>query len=171
MDRSLSPHRLVIGALQAALTLFGGQMGASILLANGNGTAVDLQFAGGVLPYLGIQTTPSGFVPLMSWSIALSVGVTVTAVMWNLLRRRDDPSLVLGWSSGLVMSLVLISLHWVRHLVNPPLVDLWILSQALAYVVAASLVFLAFRPRFAHESDDSTASNRPAINQPALETS
>jgi len=70
MDRSLSPHYLVLGALQAALTLFGGQMAASILLANGNGTA---------------------------------------------------------------------------------LVDLWILSQALAYVVAASFVFIAYRPRFPQE--------------------
>ena len=171
MDRSLSPHRLVIGALQAALTLFGAQMAASILLANGNGTAVDVQLAGGVLPYLGIQTTPNGFVPLMSWSIALAVGVTVSATLWNLLRRRDEPSLVLGWSSGLVMSLVLISLHWVRHLINPPLVDLWILSQALAYVVAASLVFLAFRPRFPTEAGADDVTDRPVSNQPALETS
>ena len=147
MERLVSPHHLVLGALQAALTLFGAQMAASILLANGSGTAVDIRFAGGVLPFLGIQTTPGDFVPLMSWSITLAVGVTVTAALWNLWRRRDTPSLVLGWASGLAMSLVLIGMHWVRHLINPPLVDLWILSQALAYVVAASVVFIAYRPR------------------------
>jgi len=151
MDRSLSPHYLVLGALQAALTLFGGQMAASILLANGNGTAVDIRFAGGVLPFLGIQTTPTSFVPLMSWSIALAVGATATGALWNLWRRRDNPSLVLGWASGLAMSIVLVGMHWVRHLINPPLVDLWILSQALAYVVAASFVFIAYRPRFPQE--------------------
>lgn len=152
MDRSLSPHHLVLGALQAALTLFGAQMAASILLANGNGTAVDIRLAGGVLPFLGIQTTPGGFVPLMSWSIALAVGVTATGALWNLWRRPDDPSLVLGWASGLVMSIVLIGMHWVRHLINPPLVDLWILSQALAFVIAASIIFIAYRPRFPQDT-------------------
>lgn len=174
MDRSLSPHRLVIGALQAAFTLFGSQMAASILLANGNGTAVDVRLAGGLLPYLGIQATPNSFVPLMSWSVALAVGVTATAALWNLLRRREDPSLVLGWGSGLIMSLVLISMHWVRHLLNPPLVDLWVLSQALAYVAAASIVFIAFRPRFESERQkESTSTRRTDLslsNQPALES-
>lgn len=152
MDRSISPHHLVLGALQAALTLFGAQMASSVLLANGNGTAIDVRFAGGVLPFLGIQTTPGQFVPLMSWSIALAVGATATGALWNLWRRRDTPSLVLGWASGLVMSVVLIGMHWVRHLINPPLVDLWILSQALAFVVAASIIFIAYRPRFPHDT-------------------
>ena len=81
MDRSISPQHLVLGALQAALTLFGAQMAASILLANGSGTAVDIRFAGGVLPFLGIQTTPSGFVPLMSWSIAAAVASRARATV------------------------------------------------------------------------------------------
>jgi len=177
MERTLSPHRLVIGALQAAFTLFGTQMAASILLANGNGTTVDIRMAGGLLPYLGIQSTPNEFVPLMSWSIALAVGITVTAALWNLLRRREDPSLVLGWGSGLAMSLVLIGMHWFRHLLNPPLVDLWILGQALAYTVAASCLFIAYRPRFETDSSNDSTADSPADSAlplpktPALENS
>ncbi len=146
MDSSINPQQLVLGALQAALTLFGAQMAASILLANGNGTAVDLRFAAGFIPYLGIRTTPGDFVPLISWSVAIAVGFTTTAALWHLWRRRDTPSLVLGWASGLAMCIVLIGMHWVRHLIDPPMVDLWILSQALAYVVASSVVFIAYRP-------------------------
>ncbi len=152
MDGSLNPRQLVLGALQAALTLFGAQTAASILLANGNGTTVDIRFSAGIIPFLGIQSTPTEFVPLMSWSVALAVGLTATAALWNLWRRRDSPWLVLGWASGLAMSIVLIGMHWVRHLINPPLVDLWILSQALAYVVAASCIFIAFRPALTQDS-------------------
>ena len=177
MERTLSPHRLVIGALQAALTLFGTQMAASILLANGNGTTVDVRLAGGLLPYLGIQSTPTEFVPLMSWSIAVAVGVTVTAALWNLLRRRDDPSLVLGWGSGLAMSFVLLGMHWVRHLLNPPLVDLWILGQALASVAAASCLFIVYRPRLEAPAPNNAIGGTspdtapPLSKQPALENS
>lgn len=151
MDGTVNPQQLVLGALQAALTLFGAQMAASVLLANGEGTAVDLRFAAGFIPFLGIQTTPGEFVPLISWSIALAVGLTTTAALWHLWRRRESPSLVLGWASGLAMSIILIGMQWVRHLIDPPLVDLWILSQALAYVVAVSVVFIAYRPRFTNE--------------------
>jgi hypothetical protein len=146
MEGSVDPRHLVVGALQASLTLFGAQTAASILLANGQGTAVDVHFAGGLIPFLGIRTAPADVVPLMSWSVALAVGLTVTAALWNLWRRRDNPSLVLGWASGLAMSTVLIAMHWVRHLMDPPLVNLWVLSQAFAYVVAASCLFIAFRP-------------------------
>lgn len=146
MEGSVDPRQLVMGALQASLTLFGAQTAASILLANSQGTAVDVRFAGGFIPFLGVRTTPGDVVPLVSWSVALAVGLTVTAALWNLWRRRDTPSLVLGWASALAMSIVLIGMHWVRHLIDPPLVDLWILSQALAYVVAASCLFIAYRP-------------------------
>lgn len=170
---SPNPQQLVLGALQAALTLFGAQTAASILLANGNGTVVDVRFAAGIVPFLGIQTTPGDFVPLMSWSVALAVGFTVTAALWHLWRRRDAPSLVLGWASGLAMSVVLIGMHWVRHLINPPLVDLWILSQALAYTVAASLVFLAYRPRLDRPAQPALprATTSPAALTPATEKS
>ena len=160
MDVALDPRQLVLGALQAALTLFGAQTAASILLANGSGTVVDVRFAAGIIPFLGIQSTPVEFVPLMSWSVAVAVGFTVTAALWHLWRRRDAPSLVLGWASGLAMSIVLIGMHWVRHLVNPPLVDLWILSQALAYAIAGSLVFLAYRPRLTTPSSPTTPTEK-----------
>lgn len=146
MESSVDPRHLVLGALQASLTLFGAQTAASILLANGQGTAVDVRFAAGFVPFLGIRTAPDDVVPLMSWSVALAVGFTVTAALWNLWRRRDTPSLVLGWASGLAMSTVLIGMYGVRHLIDPPLVNLWILGQALAYVVAASCLFIAYRP-------------------------
>jgi hypothetical protein len=155
MDGSIDPRHLVSGALQASLTLFGAQTGASILLANGQGTTVDVRFAAGVIPFLGIRTTPGDVVPLMSWSVAVAVGLTVTAALWNLWRRRDTPSLVLGWASALAMSAVLIGMHWVRHLIDPPLVDLWILSQAMAYVVAAACLFIAYRPSLTSATEKS----------------
>ncbi len=156
MEGSVDPRQLVWGALQASLTLFGAQTGASILVANGQGTAVDVRFAGGIIPFLGLRTTPGDAVPLLSRSVGLAVGLTVTAALWNLWRRRDSPSLVLGWASGLAMSAVLIGMHWIRHLLDPPLVDLWILSQALAYVVAAACLFVAYRPSLTTPTEESS---------------
>lgn len=137
---------LVLGAAQAALTLFTVQAASSVLLANTGGTPVDVRFAAKVFPYIGIQTDPTSYVRTLSWSIACAVAATTAGALWNLFRRRDNPLYVMGWASGILMSLVLISLQVYRQITSPPVINYWIVGQALAFTVGAALIFLAYRP-------------------------
>lgn len=137
---------LVLGALQASLTMFVSQAATSVLIANATTSTVKLSFAAGFIPHVAVNATPSNLMTLNTWPPTVAVVATCTGVLWNLWRRRDTPMFVLGWGAGLLMALNLLVIQFVRHLVEPPMLSPWMFAQAVAFVVAAGLIFLAYRP-------------------------
>ncbi len=160
---------LVLGAAQASLTLFLTQAIVSVLLASSLGNAVTIRFAFHVVPHVGIAATPSSIISLSTWPAVAAATTTATGALWNLWRRRSNPMFVIGWASGFVMSLELLSIQLGRHLLDPPVVHPWILGQAVAFVAAGALIFVAFRPTL--EEATGNPSGNPPMKDPAMNPS
>ena len=137
---------LVLGTAQASLTLFVTQAAVSILLANALGSGATLRFAYGVIPHVAIAATSQSIVSLSTWPPAIAASTVGAGALWNLWRRRDNPMFVLGWATGLFMAAELLLIQIGRHIAHPPFVDPWIIGQSFAFVGAATLIFVAFRP-------------------------
>ncbi len=144
---SIQYGRLVLGAFQASLTLFLTQAAVQVLMANSVGQPVEVRRVLWVIPYIGINTTPDNYISTLSWSTAAAVVATATGTLWNLWRRRDQPWFLMGWASGLLMSLGLLAIQFFRHFTGVSSINPLILGQALAFVLAAGLIFLAFQPK------------------------
>lgn len=137
---------LVRGVLRAATTLFLSQALSAILIANYVGGQLQIRFYFKVVPYVAILASRDLFVAILTWSTTFAVTLTCLAVLSGLARHRDEQKLLDGWATGLFMSGLLLVMQYVRHVLDPPAIDGWILAQTAAGVVAASVIFLGFRP-------------------------
>lgn len=137
---------LVRGVLRAATTLFLTQAFGAILIANYVGGQLQIRFHFKVVPYVAILASRDLFVSILTWSTTFAVTLTSLAVLIGLARLRNEQKLLDGWATGLFMCGLLLVMQYVRHVLDPPAIDGWILAQTAAGVVAVSVIFLGFRP-------------------------
>jgi hypothetical protein len=151
---------MVRGSLRAASALFLTQALSAILIANAEGAILQIRFAYKVIPHVAILATRDVFVTVLTWSTAFAVLASCLAVMIGLIRHRDEQKLLDGWASGLLMSGILVIFQYVRHVLDPPAIDGWVLAQTVAGVVAATVIFLGFRPEVERPAEAGRSSER-----------
>ena len=137
---------LVRGVLRAATTLFLGQALGSLIIANWLGGSLQIRFFLKFIPYVTILAPRITFVRIITWSTVLAVVVTCGMVLLGLVRHRKEQQLLDGWSSGLLMSGLLLGFQYIRHLMDNPTIDGWVTAQTAAGVIAATVIYLGFRP-------------------------
>lgn len=148
---------LVRGVLRAASTLFLGQALGSLVIANWLGGSLQIRFFLKFIPYVTILAPRITFVRVVTWATVFAVVLTCAMVLLGLLRHRKEQQLLDGWSSGLLMSGLLVAFQYLRHLMDTPTIDGWIMAQTAAGVIAAMVIYLGFRP----EPDRSDPIERP----------
>ena len=138
---------LVLAASHAALVLFVTQALSSILLANYVDALIEVRFIWNVIPYLAIAVSNEGdLLTIVSYSSAVSVAAVSIGAIHALIRHRSDLLCLRGWGMGLPMGGLLLAFQYLRHRLNPPLVDSWVLAQSAAALVAVTVVFIGFKP-------------------------
>lgn len=137
---------MVRGVLRAATTLFLSQALSAILIANYLGGQLQIRFYFKLFPYVAILSSRDLFVSILTWSTTIAVSFTCIAILTGLARHRHEQKLLDGWATGLFMSGLLLVMQYVRHVLDPPAIDGWVLAQTAAGVVAATVIFLGFRP-------------------------
>ncbi len=169
IDEDYTP--LVRGVLRAASTLFLGQALSAIFISNFRGAELQIKFLWKFLPNVAILTDRASFVKIVTWSTSFACVITCAAVLAGLVRHRKERQLLDGWAMGLLMSGLLLLFQYVRHVLHPPVIDGWILAQTTAGVIAATVVFLGFRPgapisASAERSTDRTRPHRSGASTP-----
>lgn len=137
---------LVRGVLRAATTLFLGQAIGSLVIANWLGGSLQIRFFLKFIPYVTILAPRITFVRIITWATVFAVVLTCAMVLIGLVRHRKEQQLLDGWSSGLLMSGLLVGFQYLRHLMDPPTIDGWVMAQTAAGVIAAAVIYLGFRP-------------------------
>lgn len=138
---------LVLASSHAALALFVTQALSSVLLANYFGAVIEIRFVGNIIPYLSMAVArQSDLLTIVSVSSALSVVAVCVGTIQALIRLRGDPLSLNGWATGLPMGAFLLGFQYLRHLINPPVVNGWILAQAGAGLVTVTVLFIGFKP-------------------------
>ncbi len=139
---------LVLAASHAALSLFVTQAISSVLLANYFDAVIEIRFVWSVVPYLSLAVAKQGdLVAIVSYSTALSVLAVCFGTLQSLVRHRTDLHSLYGWSSGLAMGSLLLAFQFLRHYLNPPVIDTQVLAQAAAFLAAALVLFVGFKPQ------------------------
>lgn len=152
---------LVRGVLRAATTLFLGQALGSLVIANWLGGSLQIRFFLKFIPYVTILAPRITFVRVVTWATVFAVVLTCAMVLLGLVRHRKEQQLLDGWSSGLLMSGLLVGFQYLRHLMDTPTIDGWIMAQTAAGVIAAIVIYLGFRP----EPDRSDLTERPVTER------
>lgn len=140
---------LVLGAANAAALLFAAQGVAAIAVADQMGASTRVGVAAVVIPYAQIDATPETFVSIVGWSSLVAVTVLCLGVVRSLVRHRDEPLRIDGWSAGLLMALMLIGSHALRQLTGGSQVDMADLKPlviSFVLIVATGLAVVAARP-------------------------
>ncbi len=136
----------VLGAANAALLLFSTQALASMFVGDSLDATIQVEFQARVIPTLQFITDITTFVKIVTWSTAIAVLMTCVGVVVALIRRRDDEQRLYGWAMGLLMAGLLVVFHFIRHLMNPPVIDGWVLAQSTAFIIVTALIFIGFKP-------------------------
>lgn len=139
---------LVLAASHAALSLFVTQAISSVLLANYFDAVIEIRFVWSVVPYLSLAVAKQGdLVTIVSFSTALSVLAVSFGAIQSLIRHRTDLHSLYGWSSGLAMGSLLLAFQFLRHYLNPPVIDTQVLAQSAAFLASALVLFVGFKPQ------------------------
>lgn len=139
----------VLGAANAALLLFGVQALAAVIVGHNLGAVVEIRFWNRFLPYIAFVTDRPTFVGLVTWSTAIATAAVCIGLLVALVRNREtrvEQLRLLGWSAGLFMAGALVIFQFVRHLIDPPVIDGWVSAQATAFIIVTALIFVAFKP-------------------------
>ncbi len=161
---------LVLAASHAALVLFATQALSSLLLANYVNAVIEIRFIWNIVPYLAIAVFNEGdLLAIISYSSAISVAAVSIGAIHALVRCRNDLLRLRGWGMGLPMGGLLLAFQYLRHRLNPPLVDGWVLAQSAAALVAVTVVFIGFKPmaEMVSPTDLPRTTSKKAVNQTA----
>ncbi len=134
------------GVFGIALVMFFTQAIGSIAIANYLGVTISLRAALYVLPYIEILATAGQIIDITTMSTAATAIVVVLRVLFGLVFRRTRPQTIDGRATGLLMVGVLVMLQYGRHVLAQPVIDTWVIAQVAAGVVAATVIYLGFRP-------------------------
>ncbi len=152
----------VSASIRAAVMLFVVQVIASLAVSNLAGA--QLRFAKWkFIPYLAIAANEETFIKTVSWSTIAAVITTCAMALWVLNTRRDEPAMVYGWGTGIIMSAFLVFFQYLRGWIQPPGGDTWILLQAGGITAATALIFIGFRP----DDEDSVPKETPEGHEKA----
>lgn len=146
-DEDWSPF--VLGAANAALLLFGVQALAAVIVGHNLGAVVEIRFWYRFVPYIAFVTDRTTFVGIVTWSTAVATAGVCLGVLFSLVRNREtrvQQLRLLGWSAGLLMAGMLVIFQFVRHLIDPPVINGWVSAQATAFLIVTALIFVAFKP-------------------------
>ncbi len=134
------------GVFGIALVMFFAQALGSIAIANYLGVTISLRAALYVFPYIEILATGGQIIDITTMSTALTATVVVLRVLFGLIFRRSQLQTIDGRATGLLMVGVLVILQYARHVLSHPVIDTWVLAQVTAGVIAATVIYLGFRP-------------------------
>lgn len=139
----------VLGAANAALLLFGVQALAAVIVGHNLGAVVEIRFWNRFLPYIAFVTDRPTFVGIVTWSTAIATAAVCFGLIVSLIRNREtriEQLRLMGWGAGLFMAAGLVIFQFVRHLINPPVINGWVSAQATAFIIVTALIFVAFKP-------------------------
>ncbi len=150
--------------LGTAIFFFVVQTLASIMIANFQGVTITIKLWNHLLPYIELRGDLNRFVFITTWSSATTVLLGSLRAMAALAFQRKNVQILDGRATALLMGGLLLAYQYIRHALNPPVIDTWIYAQTMAGVVAATVVYLGFRPTGHQsapaESRDSTDASR-----------
>ena len=158
----------VLGAANAALLLFGVQALAAVVVGHNLGAVVEIRFWNRSLPYIAFVTDRSTFVGIVTWSTAIATAALCLGLLVSLIRNREtrvEQLRLMGWAAGLLMAGMLVIFQFVRHLLDPPVIDGWVSAQATAFIIVTSLIFVAFKPAAALPEPLDAAEHERLIRQ------
>ncbi|MEZ5227640.1 MAG: hypothetical protein R2710_13490 [Acidimicrobiales bacterium] len=153
--------------LGTAVFFFLVQIVASVMIANYLGVAVSIKVWAKVLPYIELRGGLTEFIKVTTYSTAATVLLGTVRSMATLAFWRKNIQVVDGRATALLMSGLLLAYQYIRHLMNPPVIDTWIYAQTMAGVVAATVIYLGFRPT-GHQSAPAESPARPTRVERAL---
>lgn len=156
----------VAASTRAALMIFVVQVISSFAIANLAGSQLLIK-KWKAIPYLAIVANETTFIKTVSWSTVAAVATTCFMALWVLNTRRDEPAIVYGWGTGIVMSAFLVFFQLLRGWIQPPAGDGWVLAQAAGIAAAAALIFIGFRPA----DEDSVPNEMPESHDTNLDLS
>ena len=134
-ERDYGP--LVRSALGATLTVVAAKLSAIVSLANLQGTQLDVQLAGGVLPYLQVVAEGPAFSSIVTWSTVAMGAMAVLQMLGPALRGGATPDLVTGRLIAVVVVAETTLLEVARHFLGDPVL-LWNGVGITAALVAAA---------------------------------
>lgn len=146
----------MMSMLGTAVVMFAIQAIGAVIIANWIGAQVSLKVALYVLPYVEILASPTDFMRIATWSTVVTVIAVSLRSLTALAMRRGEIQVIDGRATGLLMAGVLLIMQLIRHRLGPPLIDTWIVGQSAASLIAATVIYLGFRP-----DDRSVAPERP----------
>ncbi len=146
IDEEVDYAPFVLAAANAALLLFLTQAVAAMFVGDALGATIQVNFRARIIPTLEFITDLPTFVEIVTWSTAIATGASCLGVLAALVRHREDNQRLYGWAAGLAMAGLLVIFQFVRHLMNPPVIDGWVSAQATAFIIVTALVFVGFKP-------------------------
>ncbi len=146
--------------LGTAMFVFLVQTISSLIIANYFGASIGIELWFGLMPYIQLTVSPSSFISISTWASVATVLVATLRSMFALAFLRKSRQVLDGRAMGLVMGGLLLVYQYIRHLLNPPLIDTWVYAQTMAGVVAATVIYLGFRPT-GHQSAHAERAARP----------
>lgn len=136
----------LLSVLGTAVFVFMIQAFSSLLIANYHGAEIRIDFWLGVFPFIKFYVTPASYLAITTWATVTTVVLITLRALAAVTFRRDNIQVLDGRATALLMAGLLLVYQYIRHLLSPPVVDTWIFAQAMAGVIAATVIYLGFRP-------------------------
>ncbi len=168
LDRDEDDYsEFLYAVLGTAVFFFLVQTLSSVLIANYRGAVITIESWKHVLPYIQIAGSPASFIEVTTWSTAATVLLGSARTMHALAFQRKNLQVLDGRATALLMGGLLLAYEYLRHLIDPPVIDTWIYAQTMAGVVAATVIYLGFRPT-GHQSAHAEQRARPTRDDRAI---
>ncbi len=133
---------------------------ASLVIANFVDMTITVKLWKFVLPYIELRGNLTDFVKITTWSSTATVLLGSLRAMAALVFLRKKVQVLDGQATALLMGGLLLAYQYIRHMLNPPVIDTWVYAQTMAGIVAATVIYLGFRPT-GHQSAPAEPRTRP----------
>ncbi len=159
---------LVLGSLNAAGVVLGGNAVATVLTANVVSVTTEIRFLWSIVPYVALVAEPDRFATVTT--LATTIGAVALAGWLLVSSMRDslDPLQRAGRLSALPMAAAMLAIQWSRLVAVDALgaEGVWLLASTALLAVAGAVAVRSVRSAFP-AGDDRAADDRAAQDRAA----